>query len=179
MNGSLLEVKETDDKQRFGRVSHGECRRVGVEDVEAEFLQSLFKHHVHHGVLLAVLCVQVADLQGGDSTELLPSLHHLRGANTVRFSGSYLLHEEVIHAPVVVGAGEDLQCVILPLGGLQRHAADLDAAPPLHLGRRLLVFLQVPEASFQRQVWAAGGRQVLLTCCEEGSGEKEKQKLKA
>lgn len=36
---------------------------VRVEDVETEFLQSLFKHNVHHGVLLTVLCVQVADLK--------------------------------------------------------------------------------------------------------------------
>lgn len=68
----------------FREVSHGERRRVGVEDVEAEFLQSLFEHHVHHGVL-AVLRVQVADLQDADSTELLPSLHHLRHANTACF----------------------------------------------------------------------------------------------
>lgn len=159
------------------RVSHGECRGVGVEDVEAEFLQSLFKDHVHHGVLLAVLRVQVADLQDSDSTELLASLpaHHLRFSSLFP---AYLLHEEVVHAPVVVGAGDDLQCVALPLGGLQGHAADLDAAPPLHLGRRFLVFLQVPEAPLQRQVWAAGGRQVLLTCCEDGE-EAEREKFTA
>lgn len=85
--------------------------------------------------------------------------------------GAYLLHEEVVHAPVVVGAGEDLQCIVLPLGGLQSHAADLDAAPPFHLGRWFLVFLQVPKAQLQRQVWAAGGRQVLLTCCEDEEGK--------
>lgn len=81
----------------------------------------------------------------------------------------YLLHEEVVHAPVVVGASEDLQRVVLPLGRLQSRAADLHAAPTLHLGRRLLVLLQVSEGAIQRQIGAAGGRHVFLACCEEES----------
>jgi len=76
----------------------------------------------------------------------------------------YLLHEEVVHAPVVVGAGEDLQRVVLPLGGLQSRAADLHAAPPLHLGRRLFVLLQLSEHAVRHQVRAAWRRHVLLTC---------------
>lgn len=43
--------------------TYSERRGVRVEDVETEFLQSLFKHHVHHGVLLTVLRVQVTDLK--------------------------------------------------------------------------------------------------------------------
>lgn len=35
---------------------------VRVEDIETEFLQSLFKHHVHHGVVFTILCVQITDL---------------------------------------------------------------------------------------------------------------------
>lgn len=42
--------------------TYGERCGVRVEDVETEFLQSLFKHDVHHGVLLTVLRVQVTDL---------------------------------------------------------------------------------------------------------------------
>lgn len=46
---------------------------VRVEDVQTELLQSLFKHDVHHGVLLTVLCVQVADLKY-DTTIILISV---------------------------------------------------------------------------------------------------------
>lgn len=77
----------------------------------------------------------------------------------------YLFQEEIVHAPVVVDAGEDLQRVVLPLGGLHCHAADLHAPPPLHLGGRLLVLLQVPEASVQSQVRTTGRRHVLLARC--------------
>lgn len=40
------------------------CERCGVrvEDIEAEFLQSLLKHDVHHGVVFTILCVQITDL---------------------------------------------------------------------------------------------------------------------
>lgn len=38
-----------------------------------------------------------------------------------------------------------MQRVALPLGGFQRDAADLHAAPPPHLGRRFLVLLAVPD----------------------------------
>lgn len=58
---------------------------------------------------------------------------------------SHLLHEEVIHAAVVVSRGEDVQRVVLPLGRFQSDAADLHAATPLHLWRRLLVLLTVPD----------------------------------
>lgn len=43
--------------------TYGERCGVRVEDVETEFLQSLFKHDVHHGVVLTVLCFQVTDLK--------------------------------------------------------------------------------------------------------------------
>lgn len=110
------------------------------------------------------------------ATETLRNRHCVIVSASSANTASYLLHEEVVHAPVVVGAGDDLQRVALPLGGLQGHAADLDAAPPLHLGRRLLVLLQLPEAPLQRQVRAAGGRQVLLACCQEGSGARKRRK---
>lgn len=35
---------------------------IGVEDIQTEFLQCFFEYDVHHGVLLAVLRVQVVDL---------------------------------------------------------------------------------------------------------------------
>lgn len=78
----------------------------------------------------------------------------------------HLLHEEVVHAPVVVGAGEDLQRVVLPLSRFQSHAGDLNTAPSLHLRRRLLVLLQVSEATIQHQIRTAGRRHVLLPCWE-------------
>lgn len=65
---------------------------------------------------------------------------------------AHLLHEEVVHAAVVVSGGEDVQRVVLPLGGLQGDAADLHAAPPPHLGRRLLVLLAVPDAARRRRL---------------------------
>lgn len=40
-----------------------ECCGVGVEDIKTKFLQSLFKHDVHQGVLFTVLCIQVVDLK--------------------------------------------------------------------------------------------------------------------
>lgn len=40
---------------------------VRVEDIETEFLQSLFKHHVHHGVVFTILCVQITDLYKRDN----------------------------------------------------------------------------------------------------------------
>ena len=43
--------------------TYRKCCGVRVEDVQTEFLQSLFKHDVHHGVLLTVLRVQVVDLK--------------------------------------------------------------------------------------------------------------------
>lgn len=77
---------------------------------------------------------------------------------------SHLLHEEVVHAPVVIGAGEDLQGVVLPLSWLQSGAADLHTAPPLHLGRRLFVLLQVFEPLIRGQVRTTGWWHVLLPC---------------
>lgn len=50
----------------------------------------------------------------------------------------YLLHKEVIHGPVVIGASEDLHVLVLPLSRFHSNAADLNAAPPLYLGRWLL-----------------------------------------
>lgn len=57
----------------------------------------------------------------------------------------HLLHEEVVHAAVVVGRRQDVQGVVLPLGGLQGDAADLHTATPPHFRRRLLVLLTVPD----------------------------------
>lgn len=44
-------------------LTYSQCSGVRVEDVETELFQSLFKHNVHHGVFLTVLCVQVVDLK--------------------------------------------------------------------------------------------------------------------
>lgn len=61
------------------------------------------------------------------------------------FPPPHLLHEEVVHAAVVMSGGEDVHGVVLPLGGLQGDAADLHTATPPHLRRRLLVLLAVPD----------------------------------
>lgn len=195
--------------------TYRKCCGVRVEDVQTEFLQSLFKHDVHHGVLLTVLRVQVVDLKydttilawtwtacsskktgksvktsinNENSTSKLKTalcssgdfrcwstcecrtilFTHMYEENKSGHVCLYLLHEEVVHAPVVVGAGEDLQRVVLPLSRFQSHVADLNAAPSLHLGRRLLVLLQVSEPPIQHRVRTAGRRHVLLTCCERG-----------
>ena len=73
---------------------------------------------------------------------------------------SDLLHEEVVHAAVVVGRAEDVQRVVLPLGGFQSDAADLHAATPPHLRRQLLVLLTVPEPPGGRrlQIWTVRRR---------------------
>lgn len=68
---------------------------------------------------------------------------------------SHLLHEEVVHAAVVVRRGEDVQRVVLPLDRFQSNATDLHTATPPHLRRRLLVLLAVPDAPGRGclQIW--------------------------
>lgn len=74
-----------------------------------------------------------------------------------------LLDEEVVHAAVVVGGGQDVQCIVLPLGGLQIDAADFQAAPPLHLWGRLLVLLTVLDGPGRGclQIWTVRRRRAL------------------
>ncbi len=81
---------------------------------------------------------------------------------------SYLLHEEVVHAAVVVGRGEDVQCVVLPLGGFQSDAADLHTATP----RRLLVLLTVPGPPRRSclQIWTVRRRRAFW---EDGHKDSE------
>lgn len=44
-------------------MTHGQSGGIGVENVQAEFLQRLFKHHIHHCVLLTVLGIEIANLR--------------------------------------------------------------------------------------------------------------------
>lgn len=85
---------------------------------------------------------------------------------------SHLLHEEVVHAAVVVGRGEDVQCVVLPLGGFQSDAADLHAATPPHLRRRLLVLLTVPDPPRGGclQIWTVRRRRAFWDGHKGGEG---------
>lgn len=82
---------------------------------------------------------------------------------------SHLLEEEVVHAAVVVGGGQDVQRVVLPLGGLQADATDFQAASPLHLRGRLLVLLAVLGGPGRNglQVRAARRRRALCWSREE------------
>jgi len=43
--------------------THGQRGGVGVEDVDPELPQRLLEDHVHHRVLLAVLRLQLGDLE--------------------------------------------------------------------------------------------------------------------
>lgn len=76
---------------------------------------------------------------------------------------SRLLDEEVVHAAVVVGGGQDVQCIVLPLGGLQTDAADFQAAPSLHLWGQLLVLLTVLDGPGRGclQIWTVRRRRAL------------------
>lgn len=73
---------------------------------------------------------------------------------------SDLLHEEVVHGAIVVGGGQDVQSVILPLGGFQSDAAYLYTAAPPHLRRQLLVLLNVSDPLWRSrlQVWTVRRR---------------------
>lgn len=53
-----------------------------------------------------------------------------------------------------------MQCVVLPLGGLQSNAADLHTATPPHFRRWLLVLLTVPDTprSSCLQIWTVRRR---------------------
>lgn len=88
---------------------------------------------------------------------------------------SHLLHEELVHAAVVVGRGQDVQCVVLPLGGFQSDATDLHAATPPHLRRRLLVLLTVPDATGRccLQVWTVRRRRAVWEEREVEAGRGE------
>lgn len=85
---------------------------------------------------------------------------------------THLLHEEVIHAAVVVGRREDVQSIVLPLGRFQGNAADLHTAPPPHLRRRLLVLLAVPDplSRSRLQVRTVRGRRAFWETKMEKSG---------
>lgn len=76
-----------------------------------------------------------------NSTALLTA--HFCVCVGVRF---HLLQEEVVHAAEVMGWREDVQCVVLPLGGFQSNAADLHTATSPHFRRWLLVLFTVPDA---------------------------------
>lgn len=56
----------------------------------------------------------------------------------------HLLHEEVVHAPVVIGTCEYLQGIVLPLDGLESRTADLHTAPALDFRGRLFVLFKLP-----------------------------------
>lgn len=87
----------------------------------------------------------------------------------------HLLHEELVHAAVVVGRGQDVQCVVLPLGGFQSDATDLHTATPPHLRRRLLALLTVPEAPGRGclQVWTVRRRRAFWEEREVEAGRGE------
>lgn len=90
---------------------------------------------------------------------------------------SHLLHEEVVHAAVVVCGGQDVQRVVLPLGGFQGDAADLHTATPPHLRRRLLVLLTVPDhpRGGCLQVWTVRRRRAF--CYEAGRERVDSYKM--
>lgn len=71
-----------------------------------------------------------------------------------------LFQEKLIHAFQVTNTGDDVQCIVLPLGRFHCHTADLEAPLALHLGRRLLVFLAFPSID-ARQFGTSWGSQLM------------------
>lgn len=82
----------------------------------------------------------------------------------VRVCVCHLLYEEVVHAAVVVGWAQDVQCIVLPLGGFQIDAADFQAAPSLHLWGWLLVLLTVLDAPGRRCLQIETARRRMTLC---------------